>query len=99
MSEPVPALSLGAIFGGVKPPIEDWRGVWRHTSQLLSRLRVGHQSPLSLNVIFHFPGEVLTPEFTGLRTARYFRREKTLMIHVAMPEGPRPAKRFSAFWI
>ncbi len=48
----------------------------------------GYVSPVfNLNVVFHIPGQVLIPEFEGLRSGRFSRKQRALMVQVAIPEG------------
>ena len=39
-----------------------------------------------LNVVFHFPGSLITPLFTGLRTGKFSTKEQGFMIQVSVPE-------------
>src|SRR5690242_4632491 len=40
----------------------------------------------ALDIVFHVPGSLLKPEFTGVRTARFSRKERKLMLQIAVPE-------------
>ncbi len=40
----------------------------------------------SLDLVFHVPGSVLKPEFVGLRTGKFSRKERLLQIQIAVPE-------------
>ena len=83
-----PALSIGAIAGG---PGTDPR--WRNAVMALMR-RVSDgggslDSPLHVNVVFQIPGSNLEPEFKGLRTSKFSKKENALMIQVGLsPEDP-----------
>lgn len=44
------------------------------------------KSPLKLNVVFQIPGNVLKPEFSGVRTSTYSKKLAALMVQVALPE-------------
>ncbi len=48
--------------------------------------RFFHRSAGELNVVFHLPGRVVKPDYTGLRTGTFSRKQKTLMIQAAVPE-------------
>lgn len=39
----------------------------------------------SLDLVFHFPGTIFQPEFSGIRTAKFSRKQKMLMIQIAVP--------------
>jgi hypothetical protein len=54
--------------------------------QRVVALRDDVESPLAVNVVFHLPGNILTPEFEGLRTGLFNRRE--LMVQIAIPAEP-----------
>ncbi len=41
----------------------------------------------SLDIVFHVPGSLLKPEYTGLRTGRFSRKQRLLQVQVAVPEG------------
>ena len=53
--------------------------------------RPDFESPLSLNVVFRIPGEVLQPDWAGLRASRYSAKERKLMIQVALPSTVPPS--------
>ncbi|NOK21119.1 hypothetical protein [Corallococcus carmarthensis] len=40
----------------------------------------------SLDIVFHVPGSLLKPEFTGVRTAKFSRKEQKLMLQIAVPD-------------
>lgn len=52
--------------------------------------RTGVASPLAVSVVFHIPGQHLEPEFTGVRTSTFSRKERRLMIQVALPPTSSP---------
>lgn len=81
-----PVLYVGSVSGGVAGHSKVW-------SQAISAVRrrvmdaVGsHQSPLRVDVVFHVPGEVVAPNFTGTRTGRYSKKERLLSVQVAVPD-------------
>lgn len=84
------ALSLGAVVGGIRPAAEVWADAVTAVSRRVAVARVGADSPLALNVVFHIPGEILAPDFSGLRTGKYSAREHKLMIQIAMPDTDPP---------
>lgn len=45
-------------------------------------------SPLHLNVVFQIPGNLLKPEFEGVRTSEFSKMDRLLMVQVALPEEP-----------
>jgi len=38
-----------------------------------------------VSVVFHFPGELASPDFTGARTSSYFKAHRAKQIQVAVP--------------
>jgi hypothetical protein len=54
--------------------------------------REGIATSLCVNVVFHVPGEFLSPDYEGLRTGIFSRKTGDLMIQVALgeevPEDP-----------
>jgi hypothetical protein len=83
-------ISLGMISGGPSEAAESWVRAWQIATRTIEAARGDIVSPLALNVVFHVPGQFLTPEFTGLRTGRFSKKDLTLMVQVAMPDVPAP---------
>jgi len=84
-------ISFGSIFGGPElhdSPIADTihaiRLLMKKTRDLEDEGAYG-----SLNIVFHVPGSILQPEFEVLRTGRFSRKEKMLMIQIAVPAEQR----------
>src|SRR5262249_11411991 len=48
-------------------------------------LRGDLSSPLAVNVVYQIPGRFLEPEFEGVRSGRFSRREALLLVQVALP--------------
>jgi hypothetical protein len=51
----------------------------------VKELRTDMVSPLAVNVVFQVPGRFLTPEFEGIRSGTFSRKERRLMVQVALP--------------
>jgi hypothetical protein len=51
-------------------------------------VREGVTSPLAVNVVYQIPGQNLEPEFEGVRTGRFSRKEARLLVQVALPREP-----------
>lgn len=81
-------LSVGAIGGG---PGTDrrWVAAVMALMRAVKEARLLVESPLAVNVVFQIPGPNLTPEFEGLRTGLFSRKESELMVQVALPSEPR----------
>ena len=50
--------------------------------------RAGIESPLSVNVVYHIPGEVVDLGWQGVRTGRYDAKARHLMVQVTVPDEP-----------
>ncbi|MHB8707190.1 MAG: hypothetical protein ACYC77_11865 [Coriobacteriia bacterium] len=85
-------LSIGAIYGGPEfshQPDVPWKAAVQSLMQRIVDVRQGVESPLNVNVVFHVPGSVLTPEFTGSRTGSFRKRDSHLIVQIALPpEAP-----------
>ncbi|MGH3109501.1 MAG: hypothetical protein ACRDQT_01130 [Gaiellaceae bacterium] len=44
------------------------------------------ESPLNVNVIYQIPGNILRPDFEGVRTGHYSRKDSSLIVQAALPE-------------
>jgi hypothetical protein len=51
-------------------------------------LREGVESPVSVNVVYQIPGQFLQPDFEGVRSGRFSRKEGRLLVQVALPATP-----------
>ena len=76
------SISIGAVFGGGEvsgTPIDRaLRGLSFPPDDSL---------PFSLNVVFHVPGSIVGgPEYVGVRTGKFSRKERMLMVQVAVPK-------------
>ncbi|GGA16847.1 hypothetical protein [Dyella nitratireducens] len=84
--EETPALSLGWIVGGstlANKPLDD---AIRELTIRIGEAGRGIEAPLNLNVVFQVPGNMLKPEFVGVRTGRFSKPRALLMVQVAVPE-------------
>jgi hypothetical protein len=82
-----PALSVGAIVGGITDIPQAWGDA---TMALARQLRAAHgsaDSPIRVNVVYHVPGEIVVPDFEGIRRGRYSTTDRHLMVQVAVPNG------------
>ena len=81
-----PVLSLGSVAGGVGSRPRAWSEAVSRMSIQIRNFRVDVDSPLRVNVVFHISGEVVDIDFTGVRTGRYSKADRALMIQVAVPD-------------
>lgn len=79
-----PALAIGAVAGGPGSS-RAWSDAVKELGKRVREFRVGVESPLAVNVIYQIPGQFLQPEFQGVRTGRFSRKESRLLVQVALP--------------
>lgn len=86
MDEPIPALSVGSIEGGSSPSMSRWRdAITRLTIEVASAAQ--HvESPLRVNVIYQVPGNIVRPDFEGVRTGHYSKKDASLIVQAAVPD-------------
>lgn len=82
-----PALAIGAIVGGPGTSRE-WSEAVRQLGRRVIALRGEVSSPLALNVVYQIPGRFLEPEFEGVRSGRFSRKEALLLVQVALLGDP-----------
>jgi len=76
------SITIGAVFGGGElsgTPIDRALRGFSFPSD--------DSPPFSLNVVFHVPGSIVGgPDYVSVRTAKFSRKQKMLMIQVAVPK-------------
>jgi hypothetical protein len=82
-----PALSLGAVIGGTSAS-RAWEVALKRLAKRVTDVREGATSPLAVNVVYQIPGEVVSPEFTGVRSGPFSRESRELLVQVALPPEP-----------
>lgn len=85
MSEEDPTLSVGVTVGGTNASPEWERAVKRLGLRLIETRQAAPRAAVALNVVYQIPGEVLTPDFEGVRTGRFFKSKSRLIVQVALP--------------
>lgn len=88
VEEETKALSLGAIVGGQDDRTEAWLSGVHVVSTWVQRSTGGVDTPFSVNVVFHIPGPVWSPDYAGLRTGSFSTKVNLLMIQVAVDVDP-----------
>ncbi len=86
--DPEPVFSIGSIEGGSSPSTAIWRDALRRLTRRVADLRENIDSPLNMNVVFQIPGNLLRPDFEGVRTGHFSKKERLLMVQVALPDEP-----------
>jgi hypothetical protein len=93
-------LSIGSVVGGVGAGARAWNEPISELTRRVADARLGVESPLNLNVVFHVPGEVLRISEPYVRTGRYDSRTRHLMVQATVPESlpeQQTASSFPAF--
>ncbi|MGV8857604.1 hypothetical protein [Rhodoglobus sp.] len=85
-----PAFSLGVIVGGTSADSRAWGDAVMELARTVIEERAQVESALRVNLVFQVPGEVLPVDFSGVRTGRYSRNERLLLIQAAVPQSPVP---------
>lgn len=84
-----PSLSIGAVAGG--PGVDrSWSRAVMALGRRVIELREDVSTPLCVNVVFQIPGRFLTPEFVGLRSGKFSRKDRCLQVQVALPADSTP---------
>jgi hypothetical protein len=83
-----PVLSLGVVLGGRTSANAAWEAPLQVLMQEIERDRIGVESAISVNIVFHIPGRLLQPDFQGVRTGTFSRTKQLLMVQVALDESP-----------
>ena len=80
-------LYIGAVYGGPETETTKYHLYWIEISNLkdgyCDETRLGKEG--FVDFVFHFPGSILKPEFIGLRTGRFSRKQMMLQIQCSVP--------------
>jgi hypothetical protein len=77
-------ISIGAVLGGGELAQSQIKRAISDITAFFSGAEDGDFG--SLNIVFHVPGSLVKPDYVGVRTARFSKKQKMLMIQVAVPE-------------
>ncbi|HEY2083782.1 MAG TPA: hypothetical protein VGI88_13450 [Verrucomicrobiae bacterium] len=88
-------ISIGAIFGGGElAGAKIDRLIHRFCSALPP---VQDPNFPDINIVFHVPGSIVKPDYSGIRTGKFSAKSKTLMIQVAVPESLKDSPELESF--
>lgn len=82
------SLSLGVIVGGVSPDGTQWSNAVKRLALAVIDVRAGFVADVNINIEFHVPGPVLQPDFAGVRSGAFRKKDRWLKIQAAVPHGP-----------
>lgn len=85
--------SIGSVVGGRTASNRSWIDEIARLTRDVAAARVGVDSTLSINVVFHVAGNILQPDFEGVRTGTFRKVDSLLVVQVALPEGAPPLPR------
>lgn len=49
--------------------------------------RVQDPDAFGVNIVFHVPGSIVKPDYSGIRTGRFSVKQKKLMVLISVPEN------------
>jgi hypothetical protein len=89
LDSPWVPLSIGVVLGGITSATADdelrrLAGCVRRSVEGQALADVEHEA--SVNVVFHVPGTILKPDYTGIRTSSWRGSRRVQVMQVAVPE-------------
>ena len=82
-----PILTVGLVVGGAfASPV--WEATVKSLGRQVKAIRANYDSVVRVGVVYHIPGEVTRPRFTGVRSRRYAKQQGLIIIDIALPEQP-----------
>lgn len=84
-SEAPQVLSIGSVVGGQTSTNRGWVEALRELTRDVIAGRKEITSDINVNVEFHVPGNLLEPDFHGVRTGTFRKTDRLLKIQVALP--------------
>lgn len=84
-AENVGVLSIGTVLGGSTVNNRGWVEGTREIQREIVLARDNVSSNINVEVVFHVPGNILSPDYEGLRTGSYWKSKALLQVQVALP--------------
>lgn len=83
-------LMIGSVDGG---PDKDrrWRDAERDLLARLDSLQGEDEAPFWVNLVYHYSGEFLQNDWTGVRAGAYSKKQGRLMVQAAVPDEAEPS--------
>ena len=77
-------ISIGVVHGGPEqlPLYKELGNFMRFCKENRTR---GFQEAM-INIVYHVPGTLLKPDYVGMRTGKFSKKERCLMVQVAVEE-------------
>ncbi|MGO4473101.1 hypothetical protein AB4Y95_14340 [Arthrobacter sp. M-10] len=93
VNESAKVLSLGSILGGRTPTNRGWVDGINQLMRQISSARDGVTSNIKVTVEFHIPGNLIAPDYEGVRTGYFRKADSLIKVQVALPpEAPNDAR-------
>ncbi len=83
--EPTEAIGIGMIIGGTRDVDDRWVDAVRALRSDIDKRQSTLSSDINLALEIHVPGNLRIPEFEGVRTGAYRKRDNLLKVQVALP--------------
>ncbi len=80
------SLYVGGVLGGPETRTSPVLLALRKASQAAAKYEEEASSGGSVDLVFHIPGSIVRLDYSGLRTGRFSRKERMLMVQVAVPK-------------
>jgi hypothetical protein len=77
-------ISAGAIVGGPEAVFFD--SVLREFMQRCEHQGTWTESNIHVNIVYHLPGSTWSPDYIGVRDAKFSRKARTLMVQIAVED-------------
>ena len=77
-------ISVGAVVCGSEVAFFD--SVLQQFMQHCERSKNWTEADVRVNIVYDLPGSIWRPDYTGVRDARFSRKEKKLMVQVAVED-------------
>ncbi len=91
--EDVQVFSIGSVVGGRTASNRGWTDEIAQLTRDSIGARAGLQARVNLNVVFHVAGNLIQPDFEGVRTGSYRKAQSLLMVQIALSEAAPSAPR------
>lgn len=89
---------LGIVLGGPEQRGGSADSTLTKIAKRVAELRGEAESVYGgINAVFHLPGSLVTPSFQGARSAKFSRKERMLMVQVAVPRDLLDSDGLEAF--
>lgn len=79
-------LSVSTLVGGSGANCQAWQFAIKTFCHDIKKCIQGRTTPLKLDLAFHIPGNMLKPDFYGVRTGSYFKKMSILVVQIALPD-------------